>query len=96
MGAFKFNDKKIEKREISRLENRILTFKDPTLISNATSEWEDIALSALSDYKQKVQNYLDKRFPRKGKKGDKLQYQEDEQYAQKGCPIPPTVNSVFK
>ena len=96
LGVFKFNDKKNEKREISRLENRILAFKDPTLTSKATSEWEEIAMSALSGYKQKVQNYLDKRFPRKGKKGDKLQYQEDEQCAKIDCPKPPAVNSVFK
>jgi hypothetical protein len=101
LGVFKFSEKKAEKQEIARLENRILTFKDPTLVSNAVKEWESLADSALDAYKKKVQSYLEKRFPKKAKKengatGSGLKYNEDAQIAQSECPAPPSINSVFK
>lgn len=102
LGTFKFSEKKTEKQEIARLENRILTFKDPTLVSNATREWEDLSASAVEGYREKVQVYLEKRFPKKSKKtgsgaqGEKLKYLEDAQVAQTECPTPPTIKSVFK
>lgn len=102
LGTFRFGEKKAEKQEIARLENRILTFKDPSLVSNATREWEDLAQSAVEGYKKKVQTYVERRFPGKIKKAssgtqsEKLKYLEDAQVAQMECPIPPTVKSVFK
>lgn len=95
LGAFKFSKRKVEKQEIARLENRILMFKDPTLVFNAMQEWEEIAASAVDDYRKAVRAYLGNRFPEQSTKVG-VKYLEDERYAQKECPLPPTVKSVFK
>lgn len=98
LGVFKFSEKKAEKQEIARLENRILVFSDPSLVSKAAEEWENLYTNAVAAYKKKVQNYLEKRFPKKKKNASKrdMKYEEDPQVAQTECPAPPTVNSIFK
>lgn len=102
LGFFKMSEKKQEKQEIARISNRILAFKDPTLVTNATSEWESLTAQAVVEYRKNVQSYLSRRFPVKSKKdgkgasGDGVDYPEDAYYAQKECPTPPAVKSVFK
>lgn len=97
LGFFKMSEKKQEKQEIARLANRILVFRDPSLVSDAVTQWEKTADDAVAAYKSDVQTYLEKRFPKKNKKnGDAIAYPEDEKYAAKACPTAPAVDVVFK
>ena len=95
LGFFKMSEKKSEKQEIARLDNRILVFKDPSLVTKATQEWEATIENAVEAYREKVQDYIAKRFPKNSKK-DGIKYPEDAKYADKACPAPPDVKSVFK
>ena len=101
LGIFKFSEKNEAKKEIKKLEARILKYQDPTLISTEISSMEEKMEEAVEKYQETIEFYLNRRFSdykttkKKNPKKDLL-YVENEECARAGCPSPVEVKKIFE
>lgn len=100
LGTFKFSQKKEIKKEIKKLDARIIKYQDPSIINAEINAMQEKAADAVGKYEKEVDDYLSKRFSdyksTKGKnaKKDRL-YVENSSYVNIPCPDYDNVEKVF-